>query len=55
VQTTTLFRVSILSLSLGTLVACGGGGSSSASTSTPAAGGQFQTPPSNAVAVTPKD
>jgi hypothetical protein len=28
VQTKTIFRVSILSLFLGTLVACGGGGSS---------------------------
>jgi hypothetical protein len=34
VQTTTVFRVSAISLLLGTLVACGGGGSSSSSTST---------------------
>jgi len=57
VQTKTVFRFSILSLFLGTLVACGGGGgsSSSASSSPPASGGQFQSPPANAIAVTPKD
>lgn len=38
-QTTTVFRVSILSVLLGTLVACGGGGGSAAATATPATAG----------------
>lgn len=38
-QTTTVFRLSILSVFLGTLVACGGGGGSAAATATPATAG----------------
>ncbi len=43
-QATTVIRVSILSLFLGTLVACGGGGGgSSAATATPATAGACAT------------
>jgi hypothetical protein len=51
----TLVKIFGLLIAAHVITACGGGGSSSASTSSPASGGQFQSPPSNAVAVTPKN